>query len=135
MATPVSDIEGVGPAMAEKLKTVDIKTVEQLLEKCGSAKGRKDISAETGIDAKKLLLFANLADLCRINGVGKQFAELLQASGVDTVKELRHRKAENLHAKLVEVNTAKKLAKTVPAVSRLETFIEEAKTMEPMVTH
>ncbi|SDM41365.1 protein of unknown function [Catalinimonas alkaloidigena] len=135
MSKPVSEIEGIGPAMAEKLAKANIKTVEGLLDKCGSAKGRKEVAELSGIDAKKLLDFANMADLFRINGVGKQFAELLKAAGVDTVKELGTRKPENLHAKLVEVNEQKKLAKSVPALSRVQAFVEEAKTMDAMVTH
>ena len=131
----ISDIEGIGPAYAAKLETAGIKTVEKLLVVAGGKKGRQTLAESTGIDESRILSWVNMAALFRINGVGPQFAELLHAAGVDTIKELRTRNAANLHAKIVEVNTAKNLANAVPALSRIEKFIEEAKGMEPAVTH
>lgn len=135
MAKKIQEIEGIGPAYQEKLEGLGIKTVEKLLEAGKDRKGRSFIEEQTGIEHKRLLSWVNMADLFRINGVGGQFAELLKRAGVDTVKELAQRNAANLHAKLVEVNDEKKLAKAVPALSRIETFIEEAKTMDQVVTH
>lgn len=131
----ISDIEGIGPAYAAKLETAGIKTVEKLLVVAGGKKGRQTLAESTGIDESRILSWVNMADLFRINGVGPQFAELLHAAGVDTIKELRTRNAANLHAKIVEVNAEKNLANAVPALSRIEKFIEEAKGMEPAVTH
>ena len=71
----------------------------------------------------------------RINGIAGQFAELLEAAGVDTVKEFRHRVAENLQPKLVEVNDQKNLVNRVPAVSELERMIAQAKELEPVVSY
>lgn len=135
MAKKIQEIEGIGPAYQEKLEGIGIKTVEALLEAGKNRQGRSLIEQQTGIEHKRLLSWVNMADLFRINGVGGQFAELLKRSGVDTVKELAQRNPANLHAKLVEVNEEKKLAKATPALSRVETFIEEAKTLEPVVTH
>lgn len=81
------------------------------------------------------LKWTNHADLFRIKGVAGQFAELLEAAGVDTVKEFRHRVAANLEPKLVETNEQKKLCKRVPSVKELEKMIEQAKELEPMVTY
>ena len=102
MTYKVIDIEGVGEVYAEKLIAAGIKTDAELLEKCAKPAGRKALEAETGISGKLILKWANHCDLYRINGVGPQFAELLEASGVDTVKELKHRVAENLQKKLEE---------------------------------
>ena len=82
----IIDIEGVGDAYAEKLKAAGIKTVDGLLEAGATAKGRKNLAETTGISEKLILRWVNHADLFRINGVGPQFAELLEAAGVDTVK-------------------------------------------------
>nr|WP_288349564.1 DUF4332 domain-containing protein [uncultured Duncaniella sp.] len=82
-----------------------------------------------------MLKWTNHADLFRIKEIAGQFAELLEASGVDTVKEFRHRVAANLHPKLVEVNEAKNLCNRVPSVSDLEKMIEQAKELEPVVTY
>jgi len=131
----IIDIEGVGEAYAEKLTAAGINKVSELLEKCAAAKGRKELAEATGISEKLILRWTNHADLFRINGVGPQFAELLEAAGVDTVKEFRHRVAANLQPKLVEVNEAKNICSRVPAVSEIEKMVAQAKELEPMVTY
>ncbi len=135
MATKIAEIEGVGPVYAEKLASAGIKSVEALLEEGASKSGRKKIAEETGIDESKILKWVNHSDLFRIKGVGPEFAELLEAAGVDTVKELRNRNAENLHAKLEEVQAEKKLTRVIPALSRVEDFIAQAKVLPPVVTY
>ena len=131
----IIDIEGIGPVSAEKLALANIKTVEALLKEGATKKGRQTIAAASGIDEGKILDWVNMADLFRIKGVAGQFAEFLKAAGVDTVKELRTRNAENLHAKLVEVNDAKNLTRVVPGVEKIAEFIEQAKGLEPVVTY
>ena len=131
----IIDIEGVGEVYAEKLQAAGINKVSELLEKCAAPKGRKELAEQTGITEKLILKWTNHADLFRINGVGPQFAELLEAAGVDTVKEFRHRVPANLQPKLVEVNEAKNLCNRVPAVSELERMIAQAKELEPLITY
>lgn len=131
----IEEIEGIGPVFAERLAAANVKTVEELLEKGASRAGRKAIAEAAEIDEKKILTWVNMADLFRIKGVGPQFAELLEAAGVDTVKELRNRNAENLHTKLTEVQEEKKLTRVVPALKQVEDFIEQAKNLPPIVTY
>ncbi|MCW0484423.1 DUF4332 domain-containing protein [Gaoshiqia sediminis] len=135
MAKKITEIEGIGPVFAEKLGQAGITTVEGLLEAGASKTGRKKIAADSGIDESKILDWVNMADLFRIKGVASQFAELLKASGVDTVKELRNRNAENLHAKLVEVQNEKKITHAVPALKQVSDFIDQAKGLDPIVTY
>lgn len=135
MAYPITDIEGIGPVYGEKLSNADVKTVEDLLEAGKSKTGRQKLAETTGIDEKKILEWVNMADLFRIKGISSQNAEILVAAGVDTVKELRNRVPANLHAKIVEVNEAKNLVRQVPALSQVESFVEQAKGLEPMITH
>lgn len=135
MSHSIIDIEGVGEVYAEKLRAAGIKTVEALLEACASPKGRKDMAEKTGISDALILKWTNHADLFRIKGIAGQFAELLEASGVDTVKEFRHRNAENLHAKMVEVNEKKNLTNRIPSVGQLQEMIDEANTLEPKMTY
>lgn len=135
MGYKIEDIEGIGPVYGEKLRSAGITSVEDLLEKCASKSGRSSLANETGISEKEILKWTNHADLFRIDGVGPQFAELLEASGVDTVKELRNRNAENLHAKINEVNEEKNLVGRTPSLSQVEKMIEIAKTLDPKVTH
>ena len=131
----IIDIEGIGDVYAQKLIAAGINKVSELLEKCAAPKGRKALAEETGISEKLILKWTNHADLFRINGVGPQFAELLEAAGVDTVKEFRHRVAENLQPKLVETNAAKNICNRVPAVSEIQKMIDQAKELEPKMTY
>ena len=89
----------------------------------------------TDISPKLILKWANHCDLYRINGVGPQFAELLEASGVDTVKELKHRVAENLQKKLEEVNAEKNLTNRVPAVAEVQKMIDQAKELHAVMEY
>ncbi|HET8810781.1 MAG TPA: DUF4332 domain-containing protein [Flavobacteriaceae bacterium] len=135
MAYKIEEIESIGPATAAKMAKAGITTVEDLMEQAHSKAGRKKVSELTGIGESQLLTFVNMGDLMRIKGVGSEFSELLQASGVDTVKEFRTRNAANLEVKMNEVNATKKLTRRVPTESQLQEFINIAKTLEPMVTH
>jgi len=131
----IEEIEGVGPTFAAKLAAAGLTSVEALLDQGGAAKGRSAIAEKTEISEKLILKWVNHADLIRIKGVGPQFAELLEVAGVDTVKELRNRNPANLAAKLIEINEAKNIAGTTPNEKQVEGWIEEAKTLEPKVSH
>ena len=135
MTYKIIDIEGVGEAYAPKLKKAGIVKVEDLLKKCAAPKGRAELAEATGISDKLILKWTNHADLFRIKGVGPQFAELLEAAGVDTVKELRHRVAANLVQKMQETNDAKRLVRRVPSVKQVEKMIALAKELKPVMTY
>ena len=131
----IIDVEGIGPVYAEKLENAGIKNSGQLLEKGKTRKGREELAEATGISGKLILTWVNHADLYRINGVGPQFAELLEASGVDTVKEFAHRNAENLVAKMNEVNEQHKRVGRVPTVAEVQKMIDQAKELPGGVTY
>lgn len=135
MKYKIIEIEGVGESYAPKLIAAGIETVDELLERGATAKGREKIAAETGIAESLILRWVNHADLFRIDGVGPQFAELLEASGVDTVKEFRHRVAENLAAKMEEVNERRHLTRRVPSAKEIQKMIDQAAELPPMVTY
>ena len=135
MTYKIIDIEGIGPAYAEKLTKAGITTDAILLEKCSKPAGRKALAEETGISPKLILTWTNHRDLMRINGVGPQFSELLEAAGVDTVKEFRNRNAANLQAKLEEINAQKNLTNRVPSLKEVEKMIEQAKELPPMIEY
>lgn len=126
MIYKIVDIEGIGPVYAEKLVAAGIDNTEKLLEKCSKPAGRKALEEETGISGKLILTWTNHCDLMRIDGIGPQFSELLEAAGVDTVKELKHRKPENLQPKLEEINEEKHLVRRVPALKEVEKMIAQA---------
>ena len=135
MSYKIEEIEGIGPAYGEKLAAANIKTTDDLLKQCCDAKGRKSAAETTGFSESQLLKWANMADLMRISGVGGEYSELLKASGVDTIKELRNRNAENLAAKMAEVNATKNLTRTVPSEKVVSGWVEKAKSLDPLITH
>lgn len=135
MGYKIENVEGIGPAMKEKLAKAGITRTNHLLDKCAGAKGRKEVAASTGLKEEQLLKWANLADLMRVKGVAEEYSELLEAAGVDTVKELKTRVPANLTAKMAEVNTAKKMVRRVPTLKEVERWVAFAKTLEGVITH
>ena len=135
MTYRIQEIEGIGPSYASKLAKSGITSTKHLLEQCASAKGRKAVAQATGVDEPRLLKWANMADLMRVAGVGEEYSELLEAAGVDTVKELKHRNAENLLAKMEEVNAARKLVRQRPSVKQVAKWIDQAKSLPALISH
>lgn len=131
----IDSIEGIGEHYAEKLTQAGVATVEALLEKGATPKGRQELENQTEISGKLILRWVNHADLFRIKGVASQFSELLEAAGVDTVPELAQRNAENLQKALHATNDEKKLAKTTPSLSQVKDWIAEAKTLPRVIQY
>jgi predicted flap endonuclease-1-like 5' DNA nuclease len=134
---PIIDIEGIGEVYAPKLQAVGIKTVADLLEKGKNPKGRRGLAETTGISEKLILKWVDMSDLFRVKGIGPEYSELLEKAGVDTVKELRHRVPEHLHAKLEEANTStgKPLVRALPGLKAVQSWVEAAKQLAPVVTY
>lgn len=135
MGYKIDEIEGIGPAYRAKLEGAGINTTEELLGKAAQRSGRSGLADETGISEKLILGWANMADLMRVSGVGPQFAELLEGSGVDTIKELRHRNATNLATKMNEVNGDKNLTNGQVSEAQVQKWIDQAKELEPTISH
>ena len=132
----ISEIEGIGPKYAAMLQKAGVRSVNDLLKKGAAAKGRREIAAASGIDQKIILKWVNMADLFRVKGIGQEYSELLEKAGVDTVKELRNRNAANLHAKMAEVNSAgRALVRQLPGKKSVESWVDQAKKMDPKVTY
>lgn len=131
----IEDVEGIGPAYGEKLRTAGVTNTDQLLTAGKTKKGRAELAQKTGISETLILKWVNMVDLYRIKGVGSEFSELLEAAGVDTVKELKHRIPANLAKKMAEVNEQKKLTRRVPTVEMLTDWIEQAKTLPAAVEY
>jgi len=134
MAT-LESIEGIGPTYAQKLKAVGVTTVEGLLKKGATPKGRQEVAENSGISEKLVLEWVNHADLFRIKGVGEEYADLLEAAGVDTVVELAQRKAENLFQKMGATNAEKKLVRKLPTQAQVADWVEQAKALPRMVSY
>ena len=129
------DIEGIGPTYASRLKRVGIRTTERLLKVAPHRQGRKDLAKMTGISETLILEWVNLADLIRIKGIAAEYSDLLEEAGVDTVRELRSRRPDNLFQALVEINTKKRLVRRLPTRRAVESWVEQAKTLPPIITY
>jgi predicted flap endonuclease-1-like 5' DNA nuclease len=135
MSYKIIDVEGIGPAYAQKMQAANINTTDDLLAAGGTKAGRKTLAEATGIDEGKILTWVNHSDLHRIDGVAGQISELMESAGVDTVKELGTRNAANLAAKMQEINDAKNLSGRTPSAEQLQKMIDQAKTLDQKVFH
>jgi predicted flap endonuclease-1-like 5' DNA nuclease len=132
---PIATIEGIGPTYAAKLKAAGIRTTGTLLERAKDPKGRREVAASSGIDEGLVLKWANMADLMRITGVGEEYSELLEAAGVDTVKELRNRNVANLTKAIVEANARRKMVRLLPSEKAVAKWVAQAKTLAPVMKY
>ena len=133
--TKILDIEGIGPVFQKKLIDAGVRTTNKLLQVGATKKGRGDLAGLTGITETLILEWVNLADLMRVKGVGSEYSDLLEEAGVDTVKELRNRKPENLFKSMVETNQKKKLVRRTPSLKEVTRWVKEAKELPPVVKY
>jgi PAS domain S-box-containing protein len=134
-AIAIEKIEGVGPVYAQKLADAGIKTTEDLLDFGKTRKGREELVEKLRISEKLVLKWVNMADLMRVKGIGEEYSELLERAGVDTVRELRNRRPDNLHAALIAANETHQLVRRPPHLSEVENWVQSAKELEPLVTY
>lgn len=133
--TKLSMIEGIGEIHEEKLKAAGVSSVEALLAAGATRKGRTGLAEKSDISEKLILKWANHADLARIKGIGGEYAELLEASGVDTVPELAQRKPDHLHARMAEVNEVKKLVAKLPTAAQVADWVAQAKDLPRVMNY
>ena len=125
----IEDVEGIGAVTGQKFRDAGVKDTDSLLAAATTPAARAKLAEATGLSAQRILKFANMADLYRIRGVGSEYSELLEAAGVDTVPDLARRSAENLAAKLAEVNTEKKLTRRAPTLADVSKWVAQAKEL------
>ncbi len=133
--TPLTTIKGIGKVYSQSLKEAGVLTTEDLLEKGAARSGRDKLTEVTGISEKLILRWINMADLFRIKGIGEDYANLLEAAGVDTVPELARRNPQNLHQKMVEHNAEKKLVNRVPGQTQVESWVAQAKALPRKIAY
>jgi predicted flap endonuclease-1-like 5' DNA nuclease len=126
----IEELEQIDSITAEKLRSVGINTVLKLLENTKTTKQREEISNKTGIDVSQILRYANMADLFRVHGIGREYSDLLEHSGVDTIIELSKRNAINLTEKIEEVNNEYKFVKKLPSLNEVQDWINQSKELE-----
>ena len=135
MTYSLSEIEGLTAYSASKLKSLGIRTTEALLEAARTAKGRKELSARTGISEQQLLEWANFSDHMRIPGMGRAKIELIRAAGVTTVRELALRNPSRLAQSMKDANARRKLVHAMPSEKSVERLVEQARKLSPKITY
>ena len=135
MSYPIAAIDDIDADDAKTLKSVGIRTAEKLLEAAKSPKGRKLLAAETGLDGKRLLRWANIADKLRIKGMGMGYAGLLCEVGVETVKELKYRNPAKLAKSIAETNKKRKLVRVLPSEKLVTRWVEHARKLPQKITY
>lgn len=135
MSYPITDIDGIDGEVATVLKSVRIRTTEGLLEAARTVRGRKALAAKTGFDEKQLLCWANVADRMRIKGINREYSQLLQAAGVDTVKELKYRNPAKLAKAMADANKKRKLVRLLPSERVVARWIEFAKKLQMKISY
>jgi predicted RecB family nuclease len=135
MSYPLTHIEGLDVDEIKSLKAIGIRTTERLLEDAKSPKGRKLLAARTDISERRLLTLANACDHLRIKGMGPGYVSLLREVGVDTVRELRYRKPENLVSSMAEANRKKKLVRLLPSQKLVVRWIDHANKLALKITY
>jgi predicted flap endonuclease-1-like 5' DNA nuclease len=132
----IEDVEGIGPAFAEKLAAAGVSTTDALLDRAATSTGRDRLSEETGISERLILEWVNHADLMRIDGVGSEYADLLEAAGVDSCAELARRNAANLATTFQELDAARpNVVRQVPSEATIAGWIEQADRLAKVVSH
>ncbi len=131
----IEKIKGIGESYAKKLDSAGIKMVGELLREGATPKGRNQIAAKTGISDTLILRWVNMADLFRIKGIAEEYADFLEAAGVDTVPELAQRNAEHLYNKLVAVNEEHNMVDRMPSQGDVTDWIAQAKLLDRVVAY
>jgi len=135
MSYPITDIDGIDGEAAAVLKSVGIRSTERLLEAARTVRGRKVLAIKTGFDEKQLLCWANVADRMRVKGIRKEYAELLQAAGVDTVRDLKYRNPANLAKAMADANKRRKMVRMLPSEKVVGHWIENAKKLQLKISY
>ena len=135
MTYAIADLTVIEPEAAASLKKAGIRTTAKLLENAKDAKGRRKLAEKTGLPEKNILCWANLSDKMRIKGVGEDYANLLQAAGVDTVKELKYRNPERLAKAMAEANVRRKLVRVLPSDRAVVRWIDQAKKLPLKISY
>ncbi len=128
-------VEGIGEVYSQKLAEAGIATTGKLMVEGVTRTGRQELAEKTGISEKLILKWLNEIDLYRIKGIGSEFADLLEAAGVDTVPELAQRNPENLYQALANTNQEKNLVRKLPTQDQVTEWVEQAKQLPRIIQY
>lgn len=129
----IGELDCINPKFATKLRKAGVRTTEALLRRAATRKGRARLASETGIESSRILEWVHKADMMRVKGIGAEYADLLHAAGVGTLRELGRRNPEGLMARLAQVNAEKRMVVRLPTKGMVARWVEEAAGLDPVV--
>lgn len=129
----IDQVAGIDHKQATKLRKAGVRTSKRLIELAATRRGRTELSKETGLSPKDLQGWVHHADLLRVRGVGGEYAELLVAAGVDTLRDLRRRNPTALLAKIIGLNGSDRVVDRLPTESMVEGWIDSAGELDPSI--
>jgi nucleotidyltransferase/DNA polymerase involved in DNA repair len=129
----IDEVAGLGFRQATRLRKAGVKTSKGLIEEASTRAGRSALSKKTGLPPRDLKSWVHHADLLRVKGVGGEYAELLVAAGVDTIRDLRRRNPTALVAKIISMNGSKKVVRRLPTEAMVAGWIDSASLIEPSI--
>jgi predicted flap endonuclease-1-like 5' DNA nuclease len=125
----IGEIEDIDGGNEARLVGLGVRTTDDFLARAATPAGRSGLAAAVGVTDVVVLKWANCADLMRVDGIGMQFADLLEEAGVDTIPELAKRNAHNLHERVAQLNTQRALAGRAPTAPEIESWIAQAQAL------
>lgn len=131
----IAAIESMDRRDATKLRKAGVRTTDGLLKTAATRTGRRRLAKDADLTESEILAWVNRADLMRIKGIGSEYADLLEAAGVDTIRELRRRNPDRLLIVMTDLNLRRRLIRRLPTNGMVAGWIEAAKGIEPLVTH
>jgi hypothetical protein len=135
MPYAIADLQTLDPSAVSRLKDIGIRTTDKFLESARTPRGRRLLSEQIGCDERRILRWANLVDRMRIKGIGEDYAGLLEAAGVDTVRELKYRNPQRLAQAMADVNKNRKLVRLLPSEKAVERWVEAARTLPLKISY
>ena len=123
----IDSINGMTHTEATKLRRARVRTTVTFLQIASTRSGRALLTKETGITSPKLLHWAKRAELMKIKNLGRDYADLLEAVGVESVADLKRRNPESLHEMMHNANQGKKIVDRMPSLKRVTNWIDDSK--------
>ncbi len=123
----IDSINGMTHTEATKLRRARVRTTVTFLQIASTRSGRALLTKETGITSPKLLHWAKRAELMKIKNLGRDYADLLEAVGVESVADLKRRNPESLHEMMHNTNQIKSIVDRMPSLKRVASWIDDSK--------
>ena len=130
--TPIIEIVGIGKNYVKTMEIAGFLDVESLIGL--DRDGIKKLAEKTKISEKLIDKWAEHADLMRIDGIGPEYAEVINEIGINSVKEFAQRNPNNTLDRIMKLNKEKpNMFRRPPTLTMIKDWIKEAKSIGPQL--